>query len=514
MNKTILSLFLFLYAIATAVAQDTISPAVSATRNFENDYRVYSSNPVTQPFIDSARYLNLALGYQNKRGDNRTAQEASRATGFSFRTDGSRRLKKYIVSGSFEYANRNSDSVAYTFRTDLSNTAPYYLYAARKGNWKSIDYALNGTVSRLLLNDKLVIGSNIDYVTTDSWRSNDPRPEYFSYKMNINTAVLYRLLKKHQVGLQAGLIKGSEDTRVGYQNEDYRNSNQAPEYVTWLQEGYGAQNSKSFILDLTGNSIGSKWMGLYQGSFTFGGLLVTTSRTKTNSRFYSRAVQSTVGVTEPVYGSYYEDFWDAAVLWRYTSAKNIWKVWANYKNHFGHDYNNVYGGNNYIYFYESLNISPLLEHRENNVPKYELGGSMDLNYLSRANGTNALRASYQYLNFSAYGGYFWYVSKKAFLKTSVGLGVYIPESAALTEVSQVTDFIENVVYRDYYYYNARATSASFDIKYTFPFKKTYPFVQFNMYYRNIDVKPGSVATMSLPGNNRLCWQFTIGMVQL
>ncbi|MFY0255511.1 DUF6850 family outer membrane beta-barrel protein [Chitinophaga sp. 30R24] len=488
-------------------AQDTAVDVHS--QQFQQRYHFFSQDVISQPLRPFSQYAIVEAGYRVKDGGYALAQDAAKQRELFFNTAGTRQLKKWLVSGAFTYLSTTKDSVGYTLRDDLNNPAPYYFYAGKKGNWQVISYQLQGTVSRSFLKDKFTAAAGISYSSNDGWRGNDPRSEYFTYHLATDASLIYHLLPKHKIGVAGGIIRKSTDTNLEYRNKDYQYSLTQPEYINYLQDGYGYVELKTGNTNIASNTKGWKLHGLYDGQLPIGSLTLKGGYTHANSSFFQKGFD--VGENVLTYGYFYENEWSADAYWQYKRGKQRWSALVNYIHQQDKDYNTLLAGNNYVYAFEQLKVQPMFAHYKAQRLQYEVGLEGSVSDQFRADGSAGQTAEYQYATVGALVA--WYVPmppRSSLLKLLLKGSLQQPISADITQPAQQPAFTKAVIFRDYYYYNATVTTIQAEALYQFPIRQLNTFVKADYWYQNASIATGNVPATSLPGTNRWQWQLSLG----
>ncbi|NII28093.1 hypothetical protein HB364_23620 [Pseudoflavitalea sp. X16] len=480
------------------------------TERFGQQYDFYSKEVISQPLLQLHQYARVEGGYRYTSGDYRLSQDAPKQQDIFFYTEGTKRINKFLVSGSFSYQHTNQDSVGYTLRYGLHDAAPYYFYAAAKGNWEIGEYRLQGIISHPLLDDKLTVGAGGTYHAGNAWRSNDPRPDYFFYDVQAQATIHYCLLPRHTIGVAGGIARKNTDSEIDFRNDNYEQSLLYEQFQTYMQYGYG------FAQLISGSryvrSKGSGWdiQGIYDGQFNRLHVTAKGGYASRSSVFSRRGERTSLAFK---YGEFYEDIINAAILGEYSQGNNSWTTGIYYLYHTGQDMHTILNGNNYMYTFDRLSIEPLYTRRRDGKVRYELGVQGTVSNLFQADGSASQKINYQYADADLSGAYYHYLPAadtywKAFLK----VGARLPLSPELTTSSQQTTFAKGVIYPDYYYYSASSVTATAAWQYNFPVKKTNTFLKLSGQYQQASIKQDhDYPAIAKPGNNRWYIQTSIGI---
>ncbi len=492
-----------------AAGQDTA--AIHSAEQFNLHYGFLAPNVISQPFLDIKNYSLLEGGYRVTGGGYRLAQDADRRNDIFFATQGTRQVKKFLASGRFAYERALHDSIGYTLRYDLNGAAPYYFYSVKKGHWESGRYDLQGIVSRKWLQERLTAGAGISYNAVNAWRSDDPRPEYFDHSMDIGLTVHYRVLPKHTIGLAGSYYKRNTETSVEYRNSNFSTGpEQYPQYITYIQIGYGKQKNQSTRRILRSRTGGWQGSAIYKGDFSFGEVVLTGSLRQQDSRYYLPGTST--GEVPLTYGYFYEEIAAAGLLWKYRRGAHAISLAAQYINHSGEDLNTELSSNNYLYAFEQVSIQPLYSHFRGGRLQYEAGIEAAVSDLFRADGAANVFTDYQVARAMLKGAYYWYPGKDRLLRAGLSGGMQLPISSDVRTPNQVSDFIRGAVFADAYYYRARSYTIQADMMFVFPVKTLKGFVRGKGARQQAGLQPSDIPADVLPGKERWWWQASIGVI--
>lgn len=499
-------LLISLFFVAGVNAQDS-SGRLLQSEQFQRLYTFYTTDAVIQPLNPVTNHAQLLAGYGRSSGSYRLAQAAPVQQDIFFKTEGTRQLGHYLLSGYFGYTHTLQDSVGYTLRYGVSDPDPYYFYAYKKGNWQVGQYRLQAQVSRPFLNDKLLAGAGVRYQTVNAWRSNDPRPEQFNYHTDLEASLHYRFLPRHSLGLGGSVTSKKKESIIQYRNKDYQLSLAYPEYVKRMQYGYGFEDRASNS-ELKGAGKGYGWQAVYQGKFNIGQLTAKGGYSYLESDYKG---DSTRYFPKGRYGSFYEDRWNAQLLWQYRRQQQAYMVEAVYIHHLGRDFNEFLQANNYVYAFETVQLRPSYQHYRDSVLQYELGLDLSLTDLFRADGNAGIVADYQYAEAALQGAWYFRMDKKSWLRTGLNAGIRTAVSPVLTLPSQLSSFVQHVVIADYYYYDATVFKAGVDLLYNRSVGENDGFVRLKLNYDQAQLSNQVLPVLWKPGKQRLYCEAGIGI---
>lgn len=482
------------------------------TESFRLQYNRYAKDVITQPLLKHRNYGSVQVGYRSEDGGYMEAQAPQKQNEIFFYTEGSKQIRKVLVSGSFGWYNNQTDSQAFTLRQNYRDPVPYFYYAAQPGNWQTIRYRLQGIASVPLLNNKLALGAGGTYNSFNAWRSNDPRPEEFNYELSGTALAHFKVLPNHTIGIAGGYVRKNYDNTWEYRND---NNSTRPLLAVFIQNGYGNVEPMKGMLSgfISTNTSGYTAEALYEGEFSFGTITAHGKYHKNHTEVFRKPVAR--DELKQVFGTYKDDSYTAHLNWYRTNERNSFHIGFDYYDELGKDQNERLAANNYIYAMQQAKLYGLWSRlRENRKMKYEIGVSAGLEDHLKMDGSVGQKAEYQSVDANVSGAYYFYFpSSKGTLKTLLKAGFRQPLHAEAVSVSQIFLFSEGVVYRDYYYFNASSVIIGGNINYQFPVKKLNMFINAAGNYVNASI-PAPVTGLipySFPGNNRVQWQCSIGL---
>lgn len=506
MQVRIIFLSFGLSFVAGVNAQDS-SGRLLQSEQFQRLYTFYTADAAIQPLNTVTNHAQLTLGYGRSNGSYRLAQAAPVQQDIFFKTAGTRQLGRYLLSGYFGYTHTLQDSVGYTLRYGINDADPYYFYAYKKGNWQVGQYRLQAQVSRPFLNDKLLAGAGVRYQTVNAWRSNDPRPEQFNYHTDLEASLHYRFLPRHSLGLGGSITSRKKESTIQYRNKDYQLSLAYPEYVKRMQYGYGFEDRASNS-ELKGAGKGYGWQAVYQGKFNIGQITARGGYIYLKSDYKG---DSTRYFPKGRYGSFYEDRWNAQLLWQYRRQQHTYMAEVVYIHHLGRDFNEFLRTNNYVYAFETIQLRPSYHHYRDSVLQYELGLDLALTDLFRADGNAGVVTDYQYAEAGLQGAWYFRMDKKSWLRTGLNAGIRTAVSPILTLPSQLSVFVQQVIIADYYYYDATVFKAGLDLLYNRSVGENDGFIRLKLNYDQAQLSNQILPALWKPGKQRLYCEAGIGI---
>jgi hypothetical protein len=188
-----------------------------------------------------------AAQFKNETGGFRQAQQPHTETLVSMGTEGMHGFAKNIwVTGGFTYERGWHDSMAFTQRFHWNDPSPYYLYAAKAGDWISEAYKLQGSIA-LPISKQWSAGVAAHYFAADYARLIDPRPQVNYFQLQTRPSVHYKS-NAHSFGF-FGLL-GYSHNSMNTTNYNDLNDNK-PDYKLYLNEGYSQHGEEKELSALS-----------------------------------------------------------------------------------------------------------------------------------------------------------------------------------------------------------------------------------------------------------------------
>ncbi len=508
MNKKFIIALILLSTAGFLKAQDSVRYKLSEM--FQQEHNYYLRRVITQPLLPMQQYAVVEASYKNTKSDFISRQDAPRQNEISFFTEGTKKVKKFLVSGSFSYQRIMKDSVGYTLTNNEQN-APYYLYAAAKGNWELSRYNLQGIMSTPL-NKKMTASVGAAYRAGNSWRSNDPRVEDFLLNTEIEGGLHYKINEKNTVGATFGYSSFATENSIEYRNLNVRsNPLQYPEYLTRLNYGNGFSLDFSSGQQMYTYNTGHNVNAIYQGQFDFGTVTLTSGFKSTNSRFEKKPISTSTSKIR--YGKFYEEIYSSDMIWKSRKkGPEVWSVTASYTDHYGRDFNDTLKANNFISYNTQFSIKPMFGYFKNNQLKYEIALNGNISRLYTADGTTKHVVDYKNADMGIIAAYY-FSGKKAgnFFKLSAGVNFRMNiNSVVSVPESQETNYSREVVYYNYYFNSANSTSFTFGALYNFSVKKLPLFIKSTYQIQNAKLPEITLPATAFPGTERHFGSFALG----
>jgi hypothetical protein len=500
MHKNIILIFFLFIGHQSLHGQDS---TISKFSNlFQQQYEFYSENVITHPLVQKKEYALVSLAYNLNQGDFIARQEPTRQKDVTFLTKGSRQLNSFKVSGMFSYNHSLRDSVGYTLGNH-DQAAPYYFYAASKGNWEVSKYNLNGIVSKSFKDDKITVSMGGTFKAGNAWRSNDPRMEDFSHDLGVKLALHYQVNSKHTIGLSGGINSIAEENSNEYRNKDYQDNLQNMPYINFVNYGYGLNTIQNTNRQMNSFGDGVNMSVGYNGNFDLGMLTLTGGVERVKSTFLRKSSLSSNA--NYAYGKFDEQIKHAdLLLTNAPSGNNLWSLKASVKEHYGTDFNTILNGNNFIYFTNEFSLRPIYGILKDARLKAEFSLFSSRSRMYKTDGNTDHRVDYKNTDLGVAGAWYHYGKTAGkYLRMNVSLTSRINNEADVhVPKTQENNFSKDVVYYDLYYMGSNSTTFGFGILYNFPIKNNLFFVKGDYQIQNAVLPNFSQIPSAFPGKRR------------
>ncbi len=228
-------IFAMLASQAHAQKKDSIDVLQKHAQFSQSQMQLIYASPFVLANTPNKTTLGTATAqFKNETGGFRQAQQPHTETLVSIGTEGMHGFaNKVWVTGGFTYERGWQDSMAFTQRFHWNDPSPYYLYAAKAGDWISETYQLNGSIA-VPISKRWSAGLSANYFAADYARLIDPRPQVNYFQLQTRPSVHYKTTD-HAFGL-FGLLGYSHNT-MSTTNYNDLNDNK-PAYKIYLNEGY------------------------------------------------------------------------------------------------------------------------------------------------------------------------------------------------------------------------------------------------------------------------------------
>ena len=412
----------------STIAQDSTTlktkPEHILSFQTNNDILFYSNHPVLLPTPKVSNFGLVEVQYNYLEGKSRKRQEPDFSNKVNFTSLGIRDVKKFTVFGNFNYIREWQEGVGLAHRANINDTSPYYLFAQQPGNMDKVTYSLSGDVTRKIFHEKVLVGIGTDYLAQQNYRSIDPRPkiDVFEFKPRISWAWYFS--KQKLLGITASYGYGKNNVTVLYKNELYKETLVFPEYINYLNMGFGYSLQQQ-------NTFGGKTLKeenqqkeiefIYATPFKKGDLTVVAGF-KNKEQLYFRDIEQSITVNK--IGTFYLDI--PYFLVRYSSKntanKWLWEMKLNQQN--GQDFNNQLNGNNYISKETQANILIGITNFKNLDHNYELLFESSYSRIEKADGVSNNRMKISNTISSLSFAKYWYHNTNNIFRFNINTAFY------------------------------------------------------------------------------------------
>jgi len=419
-------------------------------------------NELFSPTFSKNNSLNsygfLQLDFKHETGGFRKAQEAYTVNSPSFLAKGFNILGKFRIAGSFEFNKSFEDSLANGQRNNLEDLTTFYAFANKSGTYQRQNYIIKTSLSYNVLNH-ISPYLNLDYQKHWSTGSVDPRlsANRFIYKIKPGINVKF---KNHSFGLYGILGKADEQVSVLYKNTSFRTNELNPDRIYAMSYGYGyvktLDTSAVYKYD-TYKGAGiqyatdlKNWNVQFSTEYEFYKNLIY-DRSKSTPGFATVAIFNLNTVT-------------SSLLFSKNTPQNSQQIMLDLAYNEGYDGNLRSSGslNKVNYRVNTLNINATYHYLWDKHKRYakELGFAVHYNQSDKKDLGQSDGLAYEQVQLSIKAKFYHQIDKQSSYKIYFSPYCTIPiETNLKFNPNSLTEFIRNVVFTDYYYYNSKALGA-------------------------------------------------------
>lgn len=459
LNKSLTVIFLVFFFSIPAKAQngkDSIYFFNQDNKRIENQLLFPNSSELKK--INS--YGSLQLDYKRESGGLRRAQEAYKVSSPSFLTKGFNTLGKFRIAGSFEFDKSFEDSLANGQKNNLEDLTTFYPYANKSGNYERQNYIIKTSVSYATLNNRLIPFINLDYQKHWSTGSVDPRlnSDRFIFKIKPGISTTF---KKHSVSAYGIFGKADEQVNLLYKNSNYKNSLTYPDRIHYMNYGYGSSiikdSSKVYKYD------SYKGAGINYASRIRGWDMQLSAEYQLYvNKNYNQSRSSSNFVTIGIFNL--NTYSGSLLLSKNTAEKSDQQIAASFIYNDGYDGNLKTSGslNRVNYKVNTFNFDGSYYYLwdKNKKSSKELGLAVTYFQSNKEDLGQSDGLSVQQLQISLKSNYYHKIDNQSRYKLSFAPYYVMPVKADLKyNQNSLNEFIRNVVFTDYYYYNSKALGA-------------------------------------------------------
>ncbi|WP_421942697.1 DUF6850 family outer membrane beta-barrel protein [Pedobacter sp.] len=430
---------------------------------FYQDQKILD-NSLFSPTFSSINALKsygfLQLDFKREAGSFRRAQEAYSVNMPKFLAKGFNVLGKFRIAGSFEFNNSIEDSLANGQKNNLEDFTTYYPYANKSGNYKRQNYIVKTSLSYSALKNHLIPFVNLDYQKHQSSGTVDPRLSSKRFIFKVKPGVNFQF-KNNAVGVYGLIGKADEQVSLGYKNDNYKTSLLYPDRIHYMNYGYGA----SVIKDSSNVYKFDNYKGFgiqYTTNFKDWDLQIATEYQLYQNKNYNKTRTmpgfATVGIfnLNTINGS--------LLLSKKIKDKTSQLFLLDFAYNEGYDGNLKTSGslNKVNYRVNALNFNAayhFLWNKNKKVSK-ELGINFSYDQNDKQDLIQADGLSYEQIKLGLNSTLYYTIDQQSRFKVSLSPYYIEPINASLKfNPNSMTEFIKNVVFTDYYYYNSKSIGA-------------------------------------------------------
>lgn len=273
--KKIATLCTLLFATLTVSAQQkeeaTQNTPAAAEKVRMKSLWMGSSNSAGLLLDKPLNYTEVALGYENYKGNFKKAQQGEDGQNITFNAEGSVNLKSTYVWGSFGYSREKIGNSGYNASLlDPYRGMPYYTADSLLSDWNKQYYTLQLRTATKQYWNFVSFGLDLLYQNAMGAKQRDPRSTNTLYTINVKPGAVFSLGEKHHLGLNLEYSNFKEESDMDIANSYV---NQTYYYLYGLGKSVQKIGSGRFCL-YDASTIGAGLQYNYQGSVN---LLFTTN---------------------------------------------------------------------------------------------------------------------------------------------------------------------------------------------------------------------------------------------
>lgn len=500
----IISLVLGFAGIFPTIAQDSTQTKFD-TKSFllfstTNQIDFYTKHP-SLLYQSTVRNFGVAqLSYNQVDGYFKRVQEPQGLTKMSFSSYGIRDIKNIRVSGSFIYEREWQREAGLAHRYDIYDPSPYYLFAQKPGNWNKISYVLSGDMTTNLLSKRLRVGVGTDYIARQNYRTIDPRPNINVFGFKPRFSVGYELSKHFYTGITYRFGYGKNDVSVGYKNDLYGSSLIYPEYINYLNAGFGyvlqqqtVTNGKSLRERIQENDL-ELAIAISKEFYKIN--LLTGLKSKKQSYYRNASTSnfefdlSTFQLNSPY----------LSVRYNYKTPSKYWLSEVTLEQQQGKDYNAQLNGNNFVYNTNRIGI--LTGYTSIQFWEFYLNGILES--MDKADGVSNNRMKLSSTTVSLRIAKAWHWRQKQTIK--IGLRTQLKQNlSAKLVISPIfeSEAVQQIIRPDYDYLRSNSMDSGLELNYLYQKSK----------FSNMFIK-GSFSFQQNLSNNALALGKSRSMIEI
>lgn len=412
---------------------------------------------VTNPY---AKIGTVSLAYQQENGSFRKSQEAIDLRQLNMNTYGQTILKRWHLSGAFQFQKYWLDSMNNTMRVNDDHFIPYYYFATKHGKYEQQVYDFKTQIFYAIIPSKLWLGTAIGLDYTWTTRSVDPRPNIADFKIHFKPEIVGQL-GKHHLGLSYLMGYGDEKTNIRFKNTTFTQSLAYPDRIHYINQGFGfitLKDTTTLFNAKTQNSLGAhynfisrKFKTLWNVDYSWNDYQFSMNEDRNNTYVKYNFEEKITTIN------------GLAVLQQTNNWKHTLSI--NYSNRQGTDWNRNFKAGSYKGLQEFWEAKYILNWTTPRQITLELTPSVAQQYEYRKDAAASHKMEYAQLYFGINAGI--YLATKG-IKHHLNIGIVAmqPQYVNIAVPStQENVFTENIFYPDYYYFSN--STQTYSIAYQF-----------------------------------------------
>ncbi|MES2652358.1 MAG: hypothetical protein V4663_11495 [Bacteroidota bacterium] len=409
---------------------------------------------------DLTNYGILKLDFKRETGGLRRAQEAYNVSMPKFLAKGFNILGKFRIAGSFEFNKSFEDSLANGQKNNLDDFSTFYPYANKSGNYERQNYIFKTSISYDALNNHLSPYLNLDYHKHWSTGSVDPRLNSNRFILKVSPGVVIKT-KKHALGIYGTIGKADEQVSLAYKNDNYKTSLLYPDRIHYMQYGYGS----SRIKDTSNVYKYDQYRGAgiqYALNLKDWNVQFSTAYELYKNKNYDRSKTTLGFATVGVFNL--NTITSSLLLNKKTYEKGDQQILLDLTYNEGYDGNIKTSGslNRVNYRVKAFNLNASYYYLWNKTRKspIELGLTFAYAQNEKQDLGQSSALSYEQLQIGISGKLYRKIDAQSTVKFSLAPYYIMPLNTTLKyNPNSLTEFIRNVVFTDYYYFNNKTIGA-------------------------------------------------------
>lgn len=486
---------------------------------FHQDNKLVENSLLSPAFANGdnlTSYGYLQLDFKRESGGFRRAQEAYSISSPRFFAKGFNVLGKFRIAGSFEFNKSFEDSLANGQKNNLEDFTTFYPYANKSGSYKRQNYIIKTSLSYSAFNNHLSPYLNLDYHKHESYGTVDPRLSSNRFMFKVKPGVVYKT-KKHAVSLYGLLGKADEQVSLSYKNDNFKTSLLYPDRIHYMQYGYGSSKIKD-----TSNVYkydNYKGAGIQYALNSKGwNIQFSTEYQLFENKNYDRSKTTRGFTTIGIFNL--NTITGSLLVSKKTNNKNDQQLLVDFAYNEGYDGNLKTSGslNRVNYRVNALNLNAsydyLWDKHKRTTKELGIAFTYDQNEKQDLGQSDGL--SYEQIKIGVNGKIYHKIDAQSIFKLSLSPYYLLPLNTTLKyNGNSLTEFIKNVVFTDYYYFNSKSVGSEFNVEYIS--SKLIKNQQFGLYFQ-VDYRSqlkqelrSDLNPTFIPNNNRSAFHLGINM---